>query len=212
MNTTHAKSPFVLGAVIAAMFCSSALFAAQGKTKSPPSSGSSRATNPADDFTKHFLDDANVNDYAAKIDTLIAQAEANIFAFTDAEKKGKIPSIKTASGIFMAYSIIADGKVGEIHHFSVSRPPNLATPFGCDIVGMFGDRAGFRFPPFSFFISQNRVFHAFWIFKKQTLADDKDNAAELRAEKREIKGARDIMISAMLNAAVLMKQNASAKK
>ena len=120
------------------------------------------------------------------------------------------PSIKTASDIIMAYSIVTDGKVGEMHHFSVSRPPYLATPFGCNIVGMFGDRAGFKFPPTAFFISPNRVFHAFWIFSKQTLADDKKNAAELRAEKRKIEGADRIMGSAIKNSITLLKQTAPA--
>jgi len=213
MNTTRTKSPFVLGAVVAAIFCSSVLFAAQGKTKSSPTSAPSHATKSADDFTEHFFDDDNINDYAAKIDTLIAKAEANVYASGEEMKqKGKIPDIKTASGIIMAYTIVANDKVGEMHYLSVSRPPYLATAFGCDIVGLFGDRAGFRFPPTSFRISENQVFHAVWIFPNQTLANDKKNAAELRAKKREIKSARDIMISAVLNAAALMKQKTPAQK
>lgn len=147
-----------------------------------------------DDFTAHFFDQENIADYIEKIDSLISQSEANILSSLD-DVREKMPRARTGNGINMAYTIFENTE-GVNHHFSVSRPPYLATVFGVDIVTLFGDRAGLPFPP-DIKISKNQVFHAAWSFSKENAEQKKKEIAELRAENRREKDYKKILIRVM---------------
>jgi hypothetical protein len=136
----------------------------------------------ADDFATHYFDPPNIGDYVKKIDGLIAQGEEHVFA-SPADAKGKIPKCKSENGIVMAYTIYGSAE-GTVHHFSISRPPYLATPFGLNILALFGDRAGLPFPP-AIEISENRVFHAIWFFPKEKAKDERQAAVMRRVENRK---------------------------
>lgn len=142
----------------------------------------SAADQVAGDFAAHYFDPSNIGDYVKKIDGLIAQGEEHVFASPEAAK-GRIPKSKTENGIVMAYTIFENTE-GTVHHFSISRPPYLATPFGLNILMLFGDRAGLPSPP-AIEISENRVFHGIWFFPKDKAKEEKEAAFKRREENRK---------------------------
>ena len=142
----------------------------------------SAADQTMDDFTAHFLDEENLADYIEKIDNLITQGEATVFTSLD-NVMGKLPKTTSKNGVIMIYSI-NEHPDGVTHYFTVSRPPYLATPFGVDIVALFGDRAGLPFPP-KIRISNNQVFHATWSFPNDNAEQKKKEIAARRIENRK---------------------------
>jgi hypothetical protein len=151
----------------------------------------------ADTFAAHFYDDANVAEYFAKVDALIDAAEARIYASMEAEAEDKEPPRAwTANGILMLYTVTRT-KEGVLIHFSTSRAPYLATPFGKNIVGLFMERSGWSKPAF-FLMSDHRVFHASWTVPDAEFERIRDGLPKKRAQIREEKDQKAAFVRAVL--------------
>jgi hypothetical protein len=150
-------------------------------------------------FGEHFYDEANIPAYVAAVDELIAAGEARIYASMDDERKDpKSPSAKTPNGIFMIYTVTHTPD-GVLVHFSMSRPPYLATPLGKHMVGLFMFRAGWP-KPMIFNISERRVFHAFWNIPEAQFAQIQAALPELRAKIKASADAKTAFMRGLLRA------------
>jgi hypothetical protein len=160
--------------------------------------GGEPAQNERESFIAHFHDDSNVADYLTKIDALIDTSEARIYPSEEAEKQDtKTPSIETENGIYMLYTI-THTKDEVLIHFSASRPPYLATPFGKRIVGLFMERSSWPKPSI-FMISKDQVFHAMWLVSDSEFERVHGSLSRIHAEIRKDKNAQAVFFRALMN-------------
>lgn len=168
-----------------------------------PLFGQGAGKDAPDDFSSRFFEDANLADYVARIDALIDAGEAAIYASQEAETAAKDhpPQAKTGNGVFMIYTV-THTPAGVLAHFSVSRPPYLATNLGKDIVSLFMIRSGWP-KPTQFSVSQNQVFHAVWLVPEADFARIREMLPKARGDLRKDQPAKSAMLKAVLGAANL---------
>jgi hypothetical protein len=169
---------------------------------------SSTMTAAEDDtktFGEHFYDEENIPTYVALIDDLIVAGEARIYASMDDERKDpNAPGARTSNGILMLYTVTHTPD-GVLVHFSTSRAPYLATPFGKHIVGLFMYRSGWP-KPTVFSISENRVFHAIWMIPEAQFTQIQATLPELRATMKASENPKAAFVRALLRSGDLQEQ------